>query len=289
MFEDGGGVLMRYCQAKNENGAFCTNRAGAGTNHPGVGYCSEHDNADRTVIVRSAAIGRIEANDRAGLAQLLDQEDVNINMSTSEYETLLEHAVFRQKRAASEELLERGAVIYRYDMPKVSRRKLLDKIESGDLARKVKFEKYTDVQSIDPELEREKKKEYLIAGSTVVIVVVIAYMLQIWDVIGAVLSLLGLVWLIYAIVQRRRGAIDGEPLPYAVWTLCAGGFFTLMSTPGSGADHTGVLGLIENIIFLMLFGFLLLWVLALVFRDEPKRKAVPLVIFLILSLIITGL
>ncbi|GEL07720.1 hypothetical protein [Salisediminibacterium halotolerans] len=280
---------MRYCQAKNENGAFCTNRAGADTNHPGVGYCSEHDQADRTVIVRSAAIGRIEANDRAGLAQLLDQDDVNINMSTTEYDTLLEHAVFRQKRAAAEELLERGAVIYRYDMPKTGRAKLLDKIESGDLARKVKFEKYTDVHTIDPELERQKKKEYLIAGTTVVIVVAIAYMMQIWDVIGAILSFLGLFWLLYAIVQRRRGVMDGEPIPYAVWTLCTGGFFTLMATPGSGADQGGIFGLIENVVFLLLFGFLLLWVLALVFRDDPKRKAVPLVIMFIISLLITGL
>lgn len=276
---------MRHCGARDEEGNLCTKRAGTGTAHEGVGCCSEHEYADRTVMIRSAAVGRIDAHDIGGLEELLRQEDANVNISAGEHDTLLEYAIFRRNRAAANVLLDHGGVVYRYDLPKGGRKRVLDQVESGALARKIKYEKHTEKSLFDPELQQQKKKEFVIAGGTVLVVVTAAYFLQFWNIVGTVLLLFGIGWFVYAILQKHKGISDGEPIPYTVWTFCTGGFFILSTMPGAETEYVGFFRMMENISYLLFTGFLLLWILALIFKENAKQKAVPLMIMFVISLL----
>ncbi|ADH98559.1 hypothetical protein [Salisediminibacterium selenitireducens] len=133
----------------------------------------------------------------------------------------------------------------------------------------------------------------------VLVLLVVAFMLGLWEALGSVLTLFGIVWYVIRFRERRksRGSKDLEvrfdsqhrqSLFYPVMTILSGGFLILGVDTETGA-FAGWGVLLENIGVLFVLGSLILLVSERILQGNWKRYRIPAIVSVVVFVVILEL
>ena len=125
-------------------------------------------------------------------------------------------------------------------------------------------------------------------------VLILTFLTGLWEIIGVMLTLFGLIWSVIRFRERRKtkGTNSLEEhftnqhqrsLFYPVLIFLAGGFFTM------GVEESGTasfLALFENLVFLYFLGALMLLVMEFGLKGNWKRYRIPAIVGLVLFMIV---
>ncbi|AOM84384.1 hypothetical protein [Salisediminibacterium beveridgei] len=127
-------------------------------------------------------------------------------------------------------------------------------------------------------------------------VLILTFLTGLWEIIGVMLTLFGLVWSVIRFRERQKSTGTDSleehftnqhqrSLYYPVLMLMAGGFFT-MGVEEQGSAPAFLMTFFENVVFLYFLGALVLLVMEYVLKGNWKRYRIPAIVGLVLFMIV---
>ncbi|WP_187254540.1 hypothetical protein [Alkalicoccus halolimnae] len=277
---------MKLCSMRLEDGTDCTNASGAKTGHVGFGYCYEHDHSPAAEKHRLLVKKAVTDRDPESLKQMIQQEKINPDISMAGYPTLLVYLACLGESLMAQEMLHNGADIRIFDRRALSERLLLKMIENGESGRLLSY--VSLYKGKVPFFEAAASNNMLLwwqryglmVSTAALAFLLISYVTGYWMESGIILNLTGVLWFLKLYFSgRKRRELPDYHLP--LWTFITGAFFVLF------ADDIGnVRDGLFTITFLLCLGYFLLWINAIIRREESRyRRGVLAVTFAIMAFI----
>ncbi|NJP38348.1 sulfite exporter TauE/SafE family protein [Alkalicoccus luteus] len=279
---------MEWCRYIRDDKTVCTNAAGAATDHPGFGYCADHEWTEIAEADRAAFKQLLEEGDMTSLDAFLQRKDVHPDLSVGGFPTMLVYAVHAENAEAVYLLLKHGADrrIFRnrlrnediVTMVEQGRSdELLASTETGGKENSEFFR--ASASHREDQRVRTQVLRYALPGSLLLIA---SYVFGVVEETGVFFLLAGMIWtvvrLVKGLVQKRR--FDYR-LP--VWMTMAG---MLLTSAGTG--FTGGWDVLFTAALVFFLGYLFLWLISVRRRSPEKRQRGWIVLVSVFLMIVSA-
>ncbi|WP_444684950.1 hypothetical protein [Alkalicoccus luteus] len=281
-------MAMEWCRYIREDKTACTNAAGAATDHPGFGYCADHEWTEAAEADRQTYKELLELGDMPGLDTFLQRKDVHPDLSVGGFPTLLVYAVHAENAEAVYLLLKHGA----------DRRIFRSRLRSEDIVSMVEQGRSDELLAAaetggkenseffrasashrEDQRVRNQVLRYALPASVLLIA---SYLFGVVEETGVFFLLAGFTW---TIVRLGKGMVQKRRFDYRlpVWTTMAG---MLLTSAGTG--FTGGWDVLFTAALVFFLGYLFLWLVSVRRRSPEKRQRGWIVLVSIFLMIVSA-